>query len=354
MNRHCAIPPASPQVRLAVAGVLSLWACALGAFGAAGCRTDPADADRQVVVYCSVDQQIAEPILAAFEQQSGLRVRSRFDTEAGKTVGLAQRLRTEAARPAADVFWSGEVFHTIRLAREGLLESYRSDATRGWPAGLADPEGRWYGFGLRARVAAWHTGRVRSDEAPSRLEDLLDPKWRGRIAMASPEFGTTCGHVASWFAYYGPRRATEILTGLKANGVRLVAGNSAAVRVVAGGEADVCLTDTDDVYAAQRNGWPVAMNLLRHGDGGVLAIPNTAAQVRLCPHPEAARRLMAFLLGEQTERMLAQGDSHNTPVRESVAAEFPAYAIPACLPVDYEKVAESIPQAITAAARILK
>ena len=320
----------------------------------AGCRADSSPAESQVVVYCSVDQEIAEPILAQFERQTGVRALARFDTEAGKTVGLVQRLRSEAARPVADVLWSGEIFHTIRLAREGLLDAYRSDATCDWPAGLADPQGRWYGFALRVRAVAWHTGRVRADEAPQRIEDLLDAKWRGRLVMASPEFGTTSGHIAGWFAFYGPQRAEEILAGLKANGVRLVAGNSVAVRVVAGGEADVCLTDTDDVYAAQRNGWPVAMRPVGHGDGGVLAIPNSAAIVRGAPHPGAARRLMEFLLSDRVERLLAESDSHNAPVHPALAAKYPQYAVPARLPVDYEKVADNIPQAVIAAVKILK
>ena len=99
--------------------------------------------------------------------------------------------------------------------------------------------------------------------------------------MAAPEFGTTGGDVASWFAHYDSARATEILEGLKANDIRLVAGNSTAVRMVATGQADVCFTDTDDVYAAQRNGWPIAMNPLDQGGAGALVIPNTAALLSL-------------------------------------------------------------------------
>ncbi len=70
---------------------------------------------RKVVLYCSVDQEIAEPIIAEFERQTGIDVLPRFDTEASKTVGLVQRIRAEAASPIADVFWSNEVFHTIRV-----------------------------------------------------------------------------------------------------------------------------------------------------------------------------------------------------------------------------------------------
>ena len=83
------------------------------------CRKEPER--EQVVLYCSVDQAVAEPIVAAFEAQTGVKVLARYDTEASKTVGLVQRIRAEAEAPAADVFWSSEVFHTIRLAQEGLL-----------------------------------------------------------------------------------------------------------------------------------------------------------------------------------------------------------------------------------------
>jgi len=309
---------------------------------------------QEVVLYCSVDQAIAEPIIGAFEKQAGVKVLARYDTEASKTVGLVQRIRAEAGSPTADVFWSGEVFHTIRLAREGLLTPYRSESTRNWPAGLADSNGLWYGFALRARVIGYNTTKVPAQEAPKSLEDVLDAKWKGRLVMASPEFGTTGGDVASWFAHYGPQRAKEILQRLEENGVRLVSGNSTAVRMVATGQADLCFTDTDDVYAGQRNGWPVAMNFLDQNGEGVLAIPNTAAMIKGGPHPEAAKELMQFLLGEEVERLLVESDSHNSPVHVSVARRHPQYAIPRALNLDYGRVADFLPMAIESAGEIFR
>jgi iron(III) transport system substrate-binding protein len=308
----------------------------------------------RVVLYCSVDQGIAEPIIAEFERQAGIEVSARFDTEASKTVGLVQKIRAEAASPVADVFWSSEVFHTIRLARESLLAPCVSKRTKNWPALFRDANGRWYGFALRARVIAYNTKRVRLEEAPKTLEDTLDPRWKGRLVMATPEFGTTGGDVASWFVHYGPDQAREILQALKANKVRLVEGNSTAVRMVATGQADVCFTDTDDVYAAQRNGWPVAMNYLDQGGAGPLVIPNTAAVVRGAPHPEPAWELMEFLLGDKCERMLAQSDSHNTPIHPSLAEEFEKYTIAKPLDVEYEKVADQLPTAIKTAGEVLR
>ncbi len=305
-------------------------------------------------MYCSVDQIIAEPIIAEFEKRSGIKVLARFDTEASKTVGLVQRIKAEAASPVADVFWSSEIFHTIRLARESLLASYSSEATKDWPALFVDSSRRWYGFALRARVVAYSMERVSAEEAPKSLEDVLDAKWKGRVVMAAPEFGTTGGDVASWFAHYGAAGAQQILKGLKANEVRIVAGNSTPVRMVATGQADVCFTDTDDVYAAQRNGWPVAMNFLDQAGNGVLTIPNTAALVKGARHPEEAAELMDFLLSEQLEEMLVRSDSHNSPTHKALAEQFKLYTIPKPLDVDYEKIADQLPTAIQTAREVLR
>ncbi len=333
--------------------VLACLLIALFSFAGLSCKSRSEQTRRQVVLYCSADQAVAEPIIAEFEKQTGVKVLARYDTEAGKTVGLTQLLRAQKASPSADVFWSSEVFHTIRLAREGLLASYHGDDVRDWP-GPADSQGRWYGFALRARVIGYSTKRVPASEAPESLEALLESKWKGRIVMADPRFGTTGGDVASWFAHYGGDRAEVILKTLKANEVRIVAGNSTAVRWVATGQADVCITDTDDVYAAQRNGWPVAMNYLDQDGDGVLTIPNTVAIIKGSPHPEEAQELLKFLLSEKVERMLARSDSHNTPIHASLAAEFKQYAIPKPLEIDYEKVADELPNAIRQAGEILR
>ena len=172
--------------------------------------------------------------------------------------------------------------------------------------------------------------------------------------MAEPEFGTTGGDVASWFAHYGAAHAKEILEGLKANEVRLVAGNSTAVRMVAMGQGDICFTDTDDVYAAQRNDWPIALNHLDQGGAGSLAIPNTAALIKGAPHPDEAAVLLDFLLSERLEELLAQSDSHNYPVHPSVAEQYKSYAITKPLRVEYGVIADELSGAIKTAREVLR
>ena len=310
--------------------------------------------NNEVVLYCSVDQQFAEPIIKQFEKQTGITVRARYDVEANKTVGLVKRIRAEGSNPVADVFWSGEIFYTIQLANEGLLAPYESEVTKDWPQLYKDKSNRWHAFGLRARVIAYNMRKVSAQEAPKSLEDCLDSKWKDRIAMAIPSYGTTGGDVASWFAHYGTEKAEEILTGLKDNKIKLVSGNSTAVRKVSNGEYDICFTDTDDVYAAQRNGHPVDFNFLNQGDMGPLAIPNTVALIENAPHPKAAKKLLDFILSEELEVLLAESDSHNSPIHPSLAGQYEKYEIKKRLNIEYEKIAELLTASIERTKEILE
>ncbi|MHC4435693.1 MAG: hypothetical protein ACYTBS_28100, partial [Planctomycetota bacterium] len=71
---------------------LAVALAALLAFAFLSCSKSSDPERREVVLYCSVDQEIAEPIIAEFERQSGIKVLARFDTEASKTVGLVQKI----------------------------------------------------------------------------------------------------------------------------------------------------------------------------------------------------------------------------------------------------------------------
>jgi iron(III) transport system substrate-binding protein len=333
---------------------ITLFICSFLVISLTSCKKQDSAKQNEVVLYCSVDQEFAEPIVKQFEEQTGVKVLARFDTEASKTVGLVQKLRSEASKPVADVFWSGEIFYTIRLAKEGLLAPYENEQTKGWPEIFKDSSNKWYGFGIRARVIAYNTNKVTEEESPKKLEDCLDSKWKGRIVMASPEFGTTGGDVASWFAHYGDEKAASILQALKTNEIKLVSGNSTAVKMVSTGQANICFTDTDDVYAAQRNGMPVAMNFLKQADKGPLAIPNTVSLINNAPHPEAAKKLLDFILSEKLEILLVESDMHNSPIRPALAEKYSKYAIKDCLDIQYDKIADLLQTSIVKAKEILE
>ena len=95
------------------------------------------------------------------------------------------------------------------------------------------------------------------NDAPQSIFDLADPKWKGQVAMADPRFGSTSFHVAALYALAGDEKMDDFFRRLKANGVRIVDGNSVVRDLVARGEVKVGLTDTDDVNVAIENGQPI-------------------------------------------------------------------------------------------------
>jgi iron(III) transport system substrate-binding protein len=89
---------------------------------------------------------------------------------------------------------------------------------------------------------------------------------------------------------------------LTANKPFLVDGNSVVVKLVERGEAWIGFTDSDDVAAAQREGFPVqALPVTEE----TLFIPNTVAVIRNCPHPAAAQRLCEYLSKPEVSQRLA-------------------------------------------------
>ncbi len=286
-----------------------------------------------VVIYCSVDTAFAEPILADFEKRTGIRVHRQFDTEAGKTTGLVNKLLAERANPRADVWWSSEIYGTLQLAGEGVLSPYRPATADDISDTYRDTNNIWTAFGLRGRVIAYNPKRVKPDEIPKRWADLTDPKYKGRVAMADPRFGTTRGHMATFYTLWGKETLSSYYENLRINNYRRADGNAHAVVLLSRGVVDFACTDTDDVIVAQERGDSIAMCYpdLDSPDGvvtvpGTLWIPCSVALVKGARHETAAKMLIDYIASADLERRLAASDSRNVPVRESLISELLAGA----------------------------
>ncbi len=299
----------------------------------------------EVVVYTALDAEFSAPIFADFEAATGVDVREKFDTEATKTVGLAQAIIEERARPRCDVFWNNEILNTLRLEARGLLDCYHPPIAESYPAMYRSPEGTWHGFAGRARVLIVNTEVVPEDERPESIHDLAGERWRGKAGIAKPLFGTTATHAACLFAHWGEEKAKEYFRELKANDVEILAGNKQVALSVAGGRLAFGMTDTDDAIIEVEKGLPVAIVYPDQGEEGLgtLFIPNTLAIIRGGPNPEAARRLVDYLLSPSVEARLAAGPSAQIPLNPAVEAE-PRVETPQTIepmPVDFAAAAAS-------------
>jgi len=236
------------------------------------------DKSPAVIVYTAQDQVYAEPIFKQFTAETGIKVRALYDSEAVKTVGLANRLLAERTHPQCDLFWGNEELRARQLAAQGVFRE-----TNGWAA-----------FGFRSRRLVINTNQVTwlGPSSPFSLLELTNGSWRGKVALAYPMFGTTCTHFLALRQAWGAERWGVWCRALQANRPFLVDGNSQVVKLVGRGEAWIGLTDSDDIAEGQQDRLPITKLPIT---AETLLIPNTVAVVRGGPHPKPAQQLFDYL-----------------------------------------------------------
>jgi iron(III) transport system substrate-binding protein len=314
--------------------------------------TNPA---RSVTVYVSTDRVFSEPVLQEYQRRTGVTVNAVYDTEETKSTGLANRLLAEQGRPQADVFWSNEPVRTLVLKSRGVLAAYRSPSAEGIPDVLRDSDGYWTGFSARMRVIAFNTKLVPEKDAPTSVLDLPDPKWKGQVAIADPRFGSTSFHVAALYSVLGDAKADDFFRRLKANGVKVVDGNSVVRDMVVRGEVKVGLTDTDDVNVALEAGQPIGMILPDRDGMGVPVMPNMVSMIRGAPHVEQAQKFIDYLLSSDVERMLAQSEAVQVPLHHGVEGpkNIPPISSFKPMTLDYSRAASRVEDVTARLASIL-
>ena len=328
---------------MTMAMALSIVAMGWGTFTTA--RAD----DKRVVVYASLDREFSEPILKDYEAKTGVRVLPKFDVESTKTVGLTQLLIAESRRPRCDLFWNNEILNTLRLKKRGMLVAFQPANGAAYPENFRAKDGTWYGFGARARILLVNRDLVPEDQRPKGLADLADPRWKGKIGIAKPLFGTTATHATCLYTVWGADKTKGYFRSLKANGVKVYSGNKQVAQAVGNGEIAIGLTDTDDAIGEVEAGRPVAIIYpdRKANELGTLFIPNTLSIMKGAPDQKAASQLAGHLLSPEVEGRLADGPSAQIPlnpktrgkVQKAPRIETPETVHP--MKVDWEAAVES-------------
>jgi iron(III) transport system substrate-binding protein len=308
--------------------------------GLIGCGSE---GRKVVVVYTSQDPEFAQPLLDDYSKRSGVEVDAKFDVESTKTVGLVQLLIRESPKPRCDLFWNNEILNTLRLREKGMLATWNPPNAADFPTEFQGKDGTWYGFAARARILIVNTELMSEPDRPKGIADLVDPRWKGKIAIAKPMAGTTATHFTCLFAAWGDDKARAFLSDLKKNEVQVVSGNKQVATAVGTGQALFGLTDTDDAMGEIDAGRPVAIIYPDRGEHelGTLFIPNVLAIPKGAPHPKEAEALGNSLLGPEAEGMLATGPSAQIPLNRKTDAP-PRVETPRtvhAMPADFEAAA---------------
>ena len=164
----------------------------------------------EVVIYTSVDQIFSEPVLKDFEEETGITVKAVFDTEETKSTGVLNRLIAEKDNPQCDVFWSGDPVRTIVLKNKGITTPYHSTVADDIDLVFKDADHHWTGFSARARVLIYNKDLLNEENVPRSIFDLTNEKYKGKVAIANPLFGTTTFHLSSLFSVIGDEKSKAI------------------------------------------------------------------------------------------------------------------------------------------------
>ena len=285
---------------------------------AAGATAAAPQVKGRLVIYSALDQTTADAMTAAFKKKyPDVDVNLLGVAAAGEQ---STRIRAEKDAPKADVFIGGSTEFHEPLARDGLLLPYKSPVAKEIDEKYSDPEGRFYGWYLGVLGIVINTDRFKELKIPEpkTWDDLLDPAWKGKLAMPNP---TTTGGGYIFLADQIFRfnrdeaRALDYMKKLDANVGQYTQRSPDSINVVAQGEFVGAMNWVHDILTSKKKGFPLK----------VIIPPDTAFEiggvsiVKGGGNPEAAKAFLDWVLGPEAGKINSDNSS-----RISVRGDVPA------------------------------
>jgi iron(III) transport system substrate-binding protein len=255
----------------------------------------------KVSVYGSLEAETVDTIKKAFEKRTGLQM----DYWRASSTKVMDRALSEhrAGRPLFDVFLTNRAPMQI-LQTEGVFAKYDSPSFKGFPRDAFDPN---LGPAYRYTVVGilFNSTQVKAGDAPKSLEDLLNPKYKGKVVMPDPTQHTT---TAAWLANLhkvmgGKERADKYIRDLAATKPLLVESLLPAARRVTTGETPIAISYVKYAYVfPKREGAPVDYVRLPQmlGESHLIGLAVKA------PHTSAGKAFIDFFLGQESMKIMAE------------------------------------------------
>ncbi|MGI9022446.1 MAG: iron ABC transporter substrate-binding protein [Acidimicrobiales bacterium] len=282
------------------------------AIAGAGCSKD-SDA---LTVYSGRTADLVGPLFDRFEQQTGVKVKVRY----GDSAEVSGAILEEGDNPRADVLLVQDAGNIGQVADAGRLVPLDPAVLDRVPEQFRSHDGLWDGVSGRARVVAYNTKDVPESELPATIDGFTDPKWKGRLAWA-PTNGSFQAFVTAFRVTKGDAAARAWLEGVKANDPKVFPNNSAIVEAVGRGEVDAGFVNHYYLYRLQAEGkaGDAANKYFPEGDPGSLVNVSAVGVVKGSTHDADARRLVEFLLSDESQRYFAE-NTYELPVVTTVHA----------------------------------
>jgi iron(III) transport system substrate-binding protein len=237
------------------------------------------------------------PVIDAFTKKYGIKVKAwRSGSEA-----VLQRIVTEArgGRFEVDIVENNgpemEALHREKLLQQVSSPSHADIMPQAIPA-----HREWVGNTIDIFVQAYNTNKVKKEDLPKTYQDLLDPKWKGRLGIESDD--------QHWFARLvqelGQEKGTKLFKDIvDTNGISVRKGHSLLANLVASGEVPLALTTLN--YAPEQlkqKGAPIQSFIM----SPAIAYFRGIGLTRKAPHPHAAMLFYDFLQSDEAQQILTK------------------------------------------------
>lgn len=252
--------------------------------------------EREMVFYTSLSLTDYPKILPHFEKSYPF---IKTNTYRATPSGVFQRVDTEARanRFAVDVVGSAPVeMWQLKLRRHST--GYLSPEQKALPAGSHDAEGYWQGFEVTPLILAFNTKQVSGADAPRSYQDLLNPKWKGRMSLGTEEY--------TWLNILlesmGAKKGAEYAQALAKQDLHMP-GSSSVMRIqlmLAGESAIAIAARGRRVTEYKQQGAPIDFRILDPYAGE----PNFVALMQRAPHPHSALLFIDWILSEEGQTRL--------------------------------------------------
>ena len=265
----------------------------------AGKLVAAAQKEGSFALYTSFAEKDLPPLIVLFERQYGVKVRVwRANSEKVVQRTVAE---TAARRHEVDAIHSSAL-EMEALHREKILQAVALPRSTDLIEGARRPHGEWIATYLSIWVQAYNTRLIAKADLPRTFQDLLDPKWKGKLGME--------GNIPEWYAtvalHMGEEKGIGFFRELVArNGISVRSGHSLLNNMVAAGEVPLALTMYQFLAeAAKRKGAEVDWFVLEP----TVARMSGVGIARRAPHPNAALLFYDWMLSAEAQKVLLSLD----------------------------------------------
>ncbi len=257
--------------------------------------------------YTSISEKSLPTLIDPFEKKYGIKVKV---WRAG-AVSVLQRILTEASarRYEVDVIHIGAP-EMEALHREKILQPVNSPYHKELIADSVPAHREWAAHLLAVWVQAYNTNLIKKEDLPKTYQDLLDPKWNGKLGIEANNHEWYSTLVMSM----GEEKGISLFRAIVGrNGMSVRRGHSLLNNLVVAGEVPLALTVFNHApETSKRAGAPIDWFTL----DPVVARANGIGIARRAPHPNATLLFYDYMLSTETQKLIAS--IHYVPTNSKV------------------------------------